>query len=132
MDGRGIRAAFALGAEAVQMGTAFVACPESSANAAYRAALRSDKAWHTQVTAAISGRPARGLVNRLFTDIGGADAPALPGYPQTYDATKALLAAAQANGNADYAVQWAGQGAPLSRELPAAELMAALVAELQG
>lgn len=132
MDGRGIRAAFALGAEAVQMGTAFIGCPESSANAAYRAALRSERAWHTQVSAAISGRPARGMVNRLFSDIGGADAPSLPGYPQTYDATKALLAAAQAKGNGDFAVQWAGQGAPLARELPAAALMAALVAEMHG
>lgn len=132
MDGRGIRAALALGAEAVQMGTAFIACPESSANAAYRAALRSDKAWHTQITAAISGRPARGLVNRLFTDLQGADAPVLPDYPMTYDATKALLAAAQASGNGDFAVQWAGQGAPLARELPAAELMAVLLAEMQG
>lgn len=132
MDGRGIRAAFALGAQAVQMGTAFIGCPESAANAAYRAALRSEKAWHTQVTAAISGRPARGLVNRLFSDIGGAAAPALPDYPQTYDATKALLAAAQAKGDGDFAVHWAGQGAPLARELPAAELMAALVAEMHG
>ena len=127
MDGRGIRAAFELGAQAVQMGTAFVACPESSANAAYRAALRSERGWHTQVTAAISGRPARGLANRLFSDVDRVDALALPDYPMTYDATKALIAAAQ--GNPDFAVQWAGQGAPLSRELPAAELVATLVAE---
>ncbi|SFC55957.1 nitronate monooxygenase [Pseudomonas citronellolis] len=128
MDGGGIRAAFALGAQAVQMGTAFVACPESSANAAYRAALRSERAWHTEVTAAISGRPARGLPNRLFSDLQRADAPALPDYPMVYDATKALVAAAK--GNPDFAVQWAGQGAPLARELPAAELVATLVEEL--
>ncbi|MED5609137.1 nitronate monooxygenase [Pseudomonas sp. JH-2] len=129
MDGRGIRAAFELGAQAVQMGTAFVACPESSANAAYRAALRSERAWRTEVTAAISGRPARGLPNRLFSDLQRADAPALPDYPMVYDATKALVAAAQAAGNGDFAVQWAGQGAPLARELPAAELVATLVSE---
>lgn len=128
MDGRGIAAAQALGAQAVQMGTAFVACPESSANAAYRAALQSERAWHTEVTAAISGRPARGLPNRLFSDLQRADAPALPDYPMVYDATKALVAAAK--GNPDFAVQWAGQGAPLARELPAAELVATLVEEL--
>lgn len=131
MDGAGIRAAQALGAEAVQMGTAFIACPESSANAAYRAALHTQRAWQTEVSAAISGRPARGLPNRLFSDLGGVGAPALPDYPQTYDASKALLAAAQARGNDDFAVQWAGQGAPQTRELPAAQLVAVLAEELR-
>ncbi|MWV14443.1 nitronate monooxygenase [Pseudomonas sp. L-22-4S-12] len=131
MDGAGIRAALALGAAAVQMGTAFVLCPESAANAAYRAALKGERAYRTQITTAMSGRPARGLPNRVFSEIGSPGAPALPGYPYTYDATKALQAVAAAQGSHDFAAQWAGQGAPLARELPAAELLAVLVAEMQ-
>ncbi|MBB2493866.1 NAD(P)H-dependent flavin oxidoreductase [Aquipseudomonas ullengensis] len=129
MDGAGINAALALGAAGVQMGTAFVLCPESLANEAYRAALKGEKAQRTQITTAMSGRPARGLPNRVFSEIGGPGAPALPGYSYTYDATKALQAAAVARGCHDFAAQWAGQGAPLARELPAAELLRVLVAE---
>lgn len=130
MDGAGINSALALGAAAVQMGTAFVLCPESLANAAYRAALKGVKAHRTQITAAMSGRPARGLPNRVFSELGRAGAPALPGYSYTYDATKALQTAATARGNHDFAAQWAGQGAPLARELPAADLLALLVREM--
>ncbi|QEY71367.1 NAD(P)H-dependent flavin oxidoreductase [Pseudomonas denitrificans (nom. rej.)] len=129
MDGQGMRAVFELGAQAVQMGTAFISADESSANAAFKAALRGERGERTEVTAAISGRAARGMVNRLFTDLGSADAPALPDYPITYDAAKALTAAATAKGNTDFAVQWAGQGAPLSREMSAAELVSTLMAE---
>lgn len=131
MNGQGMAAVMRLGAAAVQMGTAFILTPESSANAQYRAALQGERASRTQVTAAISGRPARGMVNRLFTDVDGADRPALPDYPITYDAIKALNAAASAQGNFDFAVQWAGQGAPLARALPAAELVEMLVREWQ-
>ncbi|MCY1538876.1 putative enoyl-[acyl-carrier-protein] reductase II [compost metagenome] len=130
MDGQGITAALALGAEGAQLGTAFVPCPESAANAAYRAALKGERAHRTRITAAISGRPARGMVNRLWTDLDTADAPALPDYPNTYDAAKALHAAASAKGCNDFAVQWAGQGAPLAREMPAADLVRLLVAEM--
>lgn len=131
MDGQGIVAAMALGAEAVQLGTAFILCPESAANAAYREAMKSERAQHTQITAAISGRPARGLVNRLFTEVGAEGAPALPDYPITYDAAKALHAAASAKGSNDFAVQWAGQGAPLARTMPAAALLEELLEEMQ-
>lgn len=127
MDGAGIKAALALGAAGAQLGTAFVLCPESAANAAYRAALKGEKAAHTAITANISGRPARGLPNRLYGDLGAA----LPDYPICYDAAKALHAAASAQGNHDFAAQWAGQGAPLARELPAGELVAALVEEMK-
>lgn len=126
MDGAGIRAALALGAAGVQLGTAFVLCPESAANAAYRAALKGEQAAHTEITANISGRPARGLPNRLYGDLGAA----LPDYPICYDAAKALHTAASARGNHDFAAQWAGQGAPLARELPAAELVETLVKEM--
>lgn len=129
MDGAGIRAALDLGAIAAQMGTAFVGCPESSADAAYRAALAGPAAQHTVMTEAISGRPARCLRN-AFTDWGETVGLPHPGYPMTYDAGKALIAAAKATGETGYGAQWAGQGAPLARSLPAAELVAALAAEL--
>jgi nitronate monooxygenase len=129
MDGAGIVAAIKLGAAAAQLGTAFVLCSESSANAAYRKQMKSERAHHTRITAAISGRPARGLPNRMYELPG--DAPALPDYPIAYDAAKALHAAASAKGNHEFAAYWAGQGAPLAREIPAAELMSQLVAEYQ-
>ncbi|MEJ2408221.1 MAG: nitronate monooxygenase [Novosphingobium sp.] len=130
MDGRGIRAALDLGAVAAQLGTAFIACPESSADAAYRAALASDAAKRTTMVRAISGRPARCLANR-FTAF--AETPGLPPvapYPRAYHAGKALNAAAKAKGEGGFGAQWAGQGAPLSRALPAAELVALLAGEL--
>lgn len=129
MDGQGISAALELGAIAAQLGTAFVACPESSADQAYRDALAGAAAGHTLMTEAISGRPARGLPNR-FTDWGEKVDLRAPGYPMTYDAGKALIAAAKAAGETGYAAQWAGQGAVLSRAMPAADLVAALTAEM--
>ncbi|MGV8641875.1 nitronate monooxygenase, partial [Pseudomonas aeruginosa] len=132
MDGRGIRAALELGASAVQMGTAFVLCPESSANAAYREALKGPRAARTALTVTMSGRSARGLPNRMFFDAAAPGVPPLPDYPFVYDATKALQTAALARGNHDFAAQWAGQGAALARELPAAELLRTLVEELRG
>ncbi len=130
MDGAGIRAALDLGAIAAQLGTAFVACPESSADAAYRAALSSDAAHHTTMTTAISGRPARGLANR-FTAWGADTTAQAPDYPRTYDAGKALNAAAKAVGETGFGAQWAGQGAPLHRPMPAADLLVLLHAESQ-
>lgn len=130
MDGRGIRAALDLGAVAAQLGTAFVGCPESSADQAYRTALASDAARHTVMVEAISGRPARCLANR-FTAF--AETPGLApvaAYPRAYDAGKALIAAAKAKGDGGFGAQWAGQAAPLSRPLPAAELVALLAQEL--
>ncbi|MBA4066839.1 MAG: nitronate monooxygenase [Isosphaera sp.] len=131
MDGAGIIAVLALGAMAAQLGTAFVACPESSADAGYRAALLGPPAGHTAMTAAISGRPARCLANR-FTALGDEiDSSAIPDYPIAYDAGKALHAAAKAKGEFGYGAQWAGQGAPLARALPAAELVARLRDEME-
>lgn len=130
MDGAGIAAALDLGAVAAQLGTAFIACAESEADAGYRAALASDAANHTVMTRAISGRPARCLANR-FTALGAGISPReIPSYPIAYDAGKALNAAAKAAGETGYGAQWAGQGAPLARSLPAAELVAALAKEL--
>jgi nitronate monooxygenase len=130
MDGAGIAAALVLGASAAQMGTAFIACPESSADAAYRALLLSAGAEHTAMTRAISGRPARSLANK-FTAIGEAALDKeIAGYPMAYDAGKALNAAAKAKGESGFGAQWAGQAAPLARSLPAAELIAQLKAEM--
>ena len=131
MDGRGIHAALSLGALAVQMGTAFILCPESAADALYRDALQGGRAWRTSITAAISGRPARGLINRLFTDVDSPDAPTLPDYPITYDAAKQLHAAVKKRGSNDFAVQWAGQAAPLARAMPASDLVELLVREIR-
>ncbi len=131
MDGAGIAAALALGAQAAQLGTAFVPCAETSIDAGYRRAILSDAAERTTFTAAISGRVARSLVN-AFTELGArGDAPTIPDYPNTYDAGKALHAAAKAQGDFGYGAQWAGQAAALARELPAAELMTRLEAELK-
>jgi nitronate monooxygenase len=130
MDGAGIAAVLRLGAGAAQLGTAFIACPESIADAGYREALASDAANHTVMTRAISGRPARCLRNS-FTGLGAGISPRqIPAYPIAYDAGKALNGAAKAAHEAGYGAQWAGQGAPLARKLPAATLVAALAQEL--
>ena len=131
MDGAGIAAALALGAAAAQLGTAFVGCDESLADPGYRAALASDAAQHTAMTRAISGRPARSLANR-FTAIGaGVPDAAVPAYPIAYDLGKALHAVGKGHGEYGFGAQWAGQGAPLARFMPAAELVATLARELE-
>jgi nitronate monooxygenase len=131
MDGAGIAACLMLGASAVQLGTAFIACPESAADAGYRAALLGPIAQHTVVTTAISGRPARCLANR-FTALGEDVATrTVPEYPIAYDAGKALHAAAKSAGESAYGAQWAGQGAPLARALPAAKLIEELRIEME-
>lgn len=132
MDGQGIRAALDLGAAAAQLGTAFILCPESAANASYRANLRSERAAATRLTSVLSGRPARGMVNRLITFGESLGRPVPAAYPVAYDAAKQLNAAAAKLGNHEFAAQWAGQGAPLARELTAAQLVQTLVQELQG
>ncbi|MGU7770434.1 NAD(P)H-dependent flavin oxidoreductase [Burkholderia sp. MR1-5-21] len=129
MDGAGIAAALALGAQAAQLGTAFVACAETSIDEGYRRALLGDAARRTTLTSAISGRVARSMVNRLTALGDDAHAPATPDYPIAYDAGKALHAAAKAKGEFGYAAQWAGQAARLARALPAAELFAQLERE---
>lgn len=130
MDGAGINAALALGAAAAQLGTAFILCPESAATTDYRANLKSGRAATTRLTAVISGRPARGIVNRLIVHGEAAGSPRPAPYPVAYDAAKRLNAAAAARGNDAFAAHWAGQGAPLARELPAARLIETLVAEM--
>lgn len=103
MDGQGIAAAMALGAEGVQLGTAFVLCPESATDDTYRQVLKSSQSRYTEVTQSISGRAARGIVNRFHRDIdaGSANRPSTlppPDYPFTYAAGKALASAAARRG----------------------------------
>lgn len=131
MNGAGIAAVLDLGAIAAQLGTAFIGCPESAADDAYRAALTGPGAYHTTLTSLISGRPARALANR-FTELAatvGHRHP--PDYPIAYDAGKALHAAAKAMGQHGFGAQWAGQGAPLARAMPAAEFVELLRGELE-
>ncbi|WP_456269190.1 nitronate monooxygenase [Kushneria sp. AK178] len=120
MDGAGIDALLAAGARGVQLGTAFIACPESSASDTHRAWLAGAHSLETVVTSVISGRPARALVNGHTREI---TSTAIPDYPRTYSAGKALTAAASRAGDDTFSVCWAGQGAALSRALPAAELI---------
>ena len=131
MDGAGIAAALRLGASAAQLGTAFVSCAESAADPGYRALLHSEAAHHTVMTPALSGRPARCLANRFTAFAKNVAEAEIPAYPIAYDAAKALHAAAKARGEFGFGAQWAGQGAPLSRALPAAELVATLRRELE-
>lgn len=129
MDGCGVASALQLGASAVQMGTAFILCPESCATPAHRAALLGERAYHTRITSSISGRPARGLANRLYLERSETVTPQPAEYPLAYDAGKALHALATTKGLNDFAAEWAGQGAPLARELPAGELVTTLMKE---
>ncbi len=128
MDGRGIAAAQALGAQAVQMGTAFLVCPESGIGPAYRAALAAATETDTRVTRTYSGRHARGIVNTMMDRL-EPDAAALPPYPVQNALTGPLRKAAAQAGRADYLSLWAGQGVAAARPLPAAVLLATLEAE---
>lgn len=130
MTGGDIAAVLEIGAVAAQLGTAFIACPQASTEDAHRAALLSADV-RTEMTTAISGRPARCIVNR-FTQLGHAlsDVPR-PDYPIAYDAGKALHAAAKAKGEFGYGAQWAGQGARQARAMPAQDLVRVLARELE-
>ncbi len=131
MDGAGIAACLTLGASAAQLGTAFIACPETDADNGYRAALLDRANVRTVITTAISGRPARCIANK-FTEI-GEDIPVedIAPYPMAYDAGKALNAAAKAKGETGYGAQWAGQAVALARVMPAADLVAELQREME-
>ncbi|QDU25526.1 Nitronate monooxygenase [Anatilimnocola aggregata] len=131
MDGAGIAAVLSLGASAAQLGTAFIACPESAASEDYRATLFSPVAEQTFVTRRLSGRDARALPNRLTELVAAASDDDVPAYPVAYDAAKQLIAAAKGAGVPGYGAYLAGQGAPLARAFPAAELLGILERELE-
>jgi nitronate monooxygenase len=126
MDGSGIAAARALGAQAAQIGTAFLSCPEAGTYPGQREALLSPDARHTVITRAFSGREGRVIRNR-FTDALALED--LPPFPFFQGMTADIRVAAQKQGRRDLMPMFAGQGAPLSRPLPAAELVATLVRE---
>lgn len=131
MDGRGIKAARQLGAVGVQMGTAFILCPESAADREYRALFKHGPDLQTRITSVISGRPARGFVDHWWREVDSEQAPDLPDYPIAYVAGKALKAAARKAGQQTFNACWAGQGAALARELPAGDLVRRLGEELK-
>ncbi len=120
-DAQGVAAAMALGAAGVQIGTAFLLCPEASTTAVHRAALKSEAARHTALTNVFTGRPARGIVNRVIREIGPISAAA-PAFPLATSAIAPLRAKAEAAGSGDFSPLWSGQNATGCRELPAAEL----------
>ncbi len=128
MDGRGIAAALMLGAAGVQMGTAFLSCPEASVPDAHRAALLEARAKGTPtvLTRGISGRPARGLKNHLLSEVKALEQEAAP-FPMQNALTRSL----GGGGDPELTVMWSGGGAALSRAMPAAELVATLAAEAQ-
>ncbi|MBL8483629.1 MAG: nitronate monooxygenase [Rhodocyclaceae bacterium] len=125
-DARGVAAALALGAAAVQVGSAYLLCPESAASAVHRAALKSDGAGVTALTNLFSGRPARGIVNRLMRELGPLNTAA-PRFPLAAAALAPLRARAEAAGCGDFSPLWAGQNLSGCKEIPAAQLTRALM-----
>jgi nitronate monooxygenase len=130
MDGRGIAAALMLGAAGAQLGTAFLGCPEAAVAPPHRAALRASRDDGTRVSRAFTGKPARVLANRYVREMADAETDALD-FPLQRSLSAPLAAASAARGSPDFLPLYAGQGAPLFRELPAAELLQALVAETE-
>ncbi len=129
MDGADVQQALTWGAAAAQLGTAFIGCPESAADEAYRARLASRA--DTVMTRAISGRPARCLVNRFTAWAEDAALGDIAPYPCAYDLGKALNAAARARGESGFGAQWAGTGAARATHLPAGALLGTLEAQRQ-
>ena len=117
----GVKAALQLGAAAVQVGTAYLLCPEATTSAIHRAALKSDAAAFTALTNVFTGRPARGIVNRLIREAGPISSAA-PAFPLAASAVLPLRMSAEARGNGDFSSLWAGQNVSGCREIPAAEL----------
>lgn len=124
-DGRGIAAALALGAAGVQIGSAYLRCPESKASAAARAVLAQARADSTVITNVMTGRPARGVANRVMREVGPVS-PDAPCFPHAATALAPLKAAAEKQGKVDFTNLWAGQAIAMGREAPAAELTRAL------
>jgi nitronate monooxygenase len=128
-DAKGVRAAMALGAAGVQVGTAYLLCPEATTSAVHRAALRGDAAQRTALTNVFSGRPARGIVNRLMRELGPMS-PAAPAFPLAASAVAPLRARAEGLGRGDFSPLFSGQNPSGCREVPAAELTRGLAAGL--
>ena len=129
-DARGIAAAFALGASAVQIGTAYLFCPEARISPPHRAALATARDDATMVTRVFTGRPARSIANRVMREIGPMSELA-PAFPLAGGALTPLRAKSEPAGSGDFMPLWAGQAARLGREMPAGALTRLLAQEAQ-
>jgi len=121
VDAKTVRAAMAMGASAVQVGTAYLLCPECTTSEIHRAALQSEAAHHTALTNLFSGRPARGIVNRFMAELGPIN-NAVPDFPLASSAVAGLRSAAEQQGFGDFSPLWCGQNATGCQAIPAAEL----------
>ena len=128
MDGAGIAAALALGAQGVQMGTAFIPCPEGGAPEVHKRTLLAQQDDNSTITEKFTGKPARGIANRYIREANTRNHPQLP-FPIQGGLTGKLRAASSKVDNPDFAAMWCGQAASLTRTMPAAQLVAALEAE---
>jgi len=128
-DASGVAAAIALGAAGVQVGTAYLLCPEATTSAVHRAALKSDAARHTALTNVFTGRPARSIVNRIVRELGPIS-PAAPQFPLAASALAPLRGSAEARGSGDFSPLWSGQNATGCREVAAGVLTKALAGAL--
>ncbi len=127
-DGRGVAAALALGAAGVQIGTAFMLTPEAKTGPLHRAALKQANDNSTVLTNVFTGRPARGIVNRIVREVGPMNADA-PAFPRAAEATQPLRGPAEAKGSTDFTPLWSGQAPTLAREMPTGSVIARLVVE---
>jgi nitronate monooxygenase len=125
VDAKGVAAAMSMGAAAVQVGTAYMLCPEATTSAVHRAALKSEFASHTALTNLFSGRPARGVMNRLMKELGPINTIA-PAFPLASGALAPLRSKAERLGRGDFSPLWCGQNASGCQEIPAASLTRAL------
>ena len=130
MDGAGIAAALALGAQAAQLGTAFIPCTESGLPPVYKQAILAAQEDETWITEKFSGKPARGIANRFMREMSAKDAPQLA-FPAQNALTGPLRAAAAKAGRTDFIALWAGQAVPLAREMAAGQFIAQLAAETE-
>lgn len=128
-DAKGVAAARALGAAGVQVGTAYLLCPEATTTALHRAALKSEAARHTALTNLFTGRPARGIMNRILKELGPISG-IVPDFPLAAAAVAPLRAKAESAGSSEFSPLWSGQNASGCREVPAARLTRELAASL--
>lgn len=129
-DARGVSAALILGAGGVQLGTAYLLCPEATTSALHRRALQESAGRMTALTNVFTGRPARGILNRIIAELGPM-APMAPPFPLAANAVQPLRAAAEAHGSTDFTPLWSGQAGPLAVAMPARELTQKLINEAQ-
>jgi nitronate monooxygenase len=128
-DAQGVKAALALGAAGVQVGTAYLLCPEATTSVVHRTALTSKEARHTALTNLFTGRPARGIMNRIMRELGPINSAA-PAFPLAGAAVAPLRAKAESQGSGDFSPLWSGQNASGCKAIPAAQLTRQLAADL--